>query len=159
MVFLVWGRNAENNEKKEENRQNKTFKNEENEKWRIQRKSNDNNIHLWFYFLYKKSYFARKHNSKTSRFYHHILSALIKIWINKSLSTVFCRRSLMFVKNIVNIEEQYKFIHNSWQFFNFFLNFDVSLVIAHLPPPTVIITLWVRKSVCDSHLTGSYMIC
>ena len=44
----------------------KNIENEENVKRRIQGKSNNNNIPLWFYLLHKKLYFA-------CSLYHHIL--------------------------------------------------------------------------------------
>ena len=61
MVFLVRGRGAENTEKMKKTDRRKTLRNEQKKKRRIQGKSHDNNKHLWFYLLYKKVYFARKH--------------------------------------------------------------------------------------------------
>ena len=55
------GRGAETIEKKVDT--SKALKNEKEEKRRIQGKPN-NNKHLWFYPLYQKSYFARKHSLK-----------------------------------------------------------------------------------------------
>ena len=66
--FSWFGRRTQKTLKKDE-----TLKNEEKEKQRIQGKSNNNNKHLWFYLLYKKSYFARKHSLKKPSLYHHIL--------------------------------------------------------------------------------------
>ena len=64
MVFLVRGTDAENKKKKKKTKRRKTLKNKEKEKRRIQGKSNNNNKHLWFYLLYKKLCFARKHSLK-----------------------------------------------------------------------------------------------
>ena len=75
MVFLVRGTDAENIEKKKKTDRRKTLKNEEKEKLRIQGKSNNNKKHLWFYLLYKKLYFTRKHSLKKPSLYHHILFA------------------------------------------------------------------------------------
>ena len=49
------------------------MKNEEKEYQRIQGKSNNNNKHLWFYFLYKKLYFYRKHSLENNSLYHQNL--------------------------------------------------------------------------------------
>ena len=67
MVFLVRGRGAEKIEGRRK-QTIKTLKNEESEKRRIQGKLNNNNKHLWFYFLYKKLYFVRKHSLKKKQF-------------------------------------------------------------------------------------------
>ena len=48
MVFLVMEWSAKNIEEKEKTDRRKTLKSEEKEKGRIPRKSNNNNIHLWF---------------------------------------------------------------------------------------------------------------
>ena len=56
MIFLLGGR-MQKTLKKEKNRQKKILKNEENEEYK-------QIIHLWFYLLYKKLYFARKHSFK-----------------------------------------------------------------------------------------------
>ena len=64
MVFLIKGRSAEDIEKIKRTDRTKTLKNEQKEKRRMLGKSNNNNKHLWFYFLYKKLYFARKHSLK-----------------------------------------------------------------------------------------------
>ena len=77
MVFLVRGRGAENIENKKKTDRRKTLKNVEKEKRRIHRKSNNNKKHLWFYLLYKKLYFARKHGLKKSGLYHHILFTVL----------------------------------------------------------------------------------
>ena len=58
------GRGAENIEEKNKTDRKKTLKNEDKVKRRMQGKSNNNNKHIWFYFLYKKIYFAQKHCSK-----------------------------------------------------------------------------------------------
>ena len=68
MVFLVRGRGAEKIEGRRK-QTIKTLKNEESEKRRIQGKLNNNNKHLWFYFLYKKLYFVRKHSLKKKTVY------------------------------------------------------------------------------------------
>ena len=73
MVFLVKGRGVENIEKRRKQREEKTLKTEEKEERRIKGKLNNNNKHLWFYLLYKKLYFARKHSLKKRSLYHHIL--------------------------------------------------------------------------------------
>ena len=56
MTSLVRRRRIENIEKKNKTERIKTFKNEEEEKWKIQGKSNNNKKHHWFYLLYKKNY-------------------------------------------------------------------------------------------------------
>ena len=48
MVFFIMGRTAENIEEKEKTDRRKTLKSEKEEKRRIQGKSYNNNIHLWF---------------------------------------------------------------------------------------------------------------
>ena len=48
MVFLVMERTAENIEEKRKTDRRKTLKSEEREKRRIQGKSNNNNMHVWF---------------------------------------------------------------------------------------------------------------
>ena len=77
MVFLVRGRGAENIEKRRKGDRRKTLKNEKKEKRRIQGKPNNNDKCFWFYLLYKKIYFARKHSLKklvyVITFYLHIL--------------------------------------------------------------------------------------
>ena len=64
MVFLVKGRGAENIEEKIKTEGRKTLINQDKEKRRIQRKSNNNNELLWFDLFYKKLYFTQKHSSK-----------------------------------------------------------------------------------------------
>ena len=64
MVFLVRGRGAENIEEKIKTDRRKTLINEDKEKRRIRGKLNNNNEHLWFYLLYKKSHFTQKRSSK-----------------------------------------------------------------------------------------------
>ena len=64
MIFLIKGRSLEDIDKIKRTDRTKTLKNEEKEKRSMLRKSNNNNKHLWFYFLYKKIYFARKHSLK-----------------------------------------------------------------------------------------------
>ena len=64
MVFLVGGQVQKTLKKKKKKYRRKTLQNEEKEKRRIQGKSNNNNKHLWFYLLYSKVYFARKHSLK-----------------------------------------------------------------------------------------------
>ena len=64
MVFLVMGRSAENAEETKKTDRRKTLKSEEKEKRRIRGKTNNNDIYVWFYLLYKKLYFARKHSLK-----------------------------------------------------------------------------------------------
>ena len=54
MIFLIKGRSSEDIEKIKGTDRTKTLKNEEKEKRSMLRKSNNNNKHLWFYFLYKK---------------------------------------------------------------------------------------------------------
>ena len=54
MVFLERGRSAENIEGKIKTDRRKTLINEDKEKRIIQRKSNNNNEHLWFYLFHKK---------------------------------------------------------------------------------------------------------
>ena len=60
--WLWWG--VQKTLKKEEYRQKKNIKKWRERKWIIQGKSNNNSEHLWFYLLYKKSHFARKHSLK-----------------------------------------------------------------------------------------------
>ena len=48
--------------KKKKTDRRKTWNNEEKEKWRIQAKPINGKNHLWFYRLYKKLYFVRKHS-------------------------------------------------------------------------------------------------
>ena len=67
MVFLVWGRDTENIEKKKKTERRKTFKNEEN--WESQITINI----FGFIFYMKKSHFARKNSLKKPSPYHHIL--------------------------------------------------------------------------------------
>ena len=64
MVFLVRRRAAETLNKSKKISRKKKLKNEKKEKWRMQRKSSNNNKYLCFYLSYKKSYFARKHSLK-----------------------------------------------------------------------------------------------
>ena len=45
----LWGGSAENIEEKKKTDRRKTLKSEEKEKRRIQRKLNNDKIHLWFY--------------------------------------------------------------------------------------------------------------
>ena len=54
MVFLERGRGAENIEEKIKTDRRKTLINEDKEKRIIQRKSNNNSEHLWFYLFHKK---------------------------------------------------------------------------------------------------------
>ena len=60
MVILIRGRVAENIEEKIKTGRRKTLINEDKEKRRIQRKSNNSNEHLWFYIFYEKLNFAQK---------------------------------------------------------------------------------------------------
>ena len=64
MVFLVRGKAAEILKKSKKTGRKKTLKNEKKEKWRMQRKSSNNNKYLCFYLSYKKSFFDRKHSLK-----------------------------------------------------------------------------------------------
>ena len=75
MVFLVRRTVAENFEIKKKIDRIRTLKNEQKENGRMRGKSKSNNSdkHLWFYLLYKKIYFARKHSLKKISLYHHIL--------------------------------------------------------------------------------------
>ena len=61
MVFLVMERITENIEEKKKTNKRKILKSEEKEKRRTPGKSNNKSKDLWFYLLYKKLYFARKH--------------------------------------------------------------------------------------------------
>ena len=61
--FLDRGKGAENLQKKRR-KQIKKLTNKEKEKRRIQGKSNNNKIHLWFCLLCKKLHFALKHSLK-----------------------------------------------------------------------------------------------
>ena len=58
--------------KRRKQTEEKHSKNEEKEERRIQGKSNNNNKRLWFYLLYRKSYFVQKHILKKSSLYNHI---------------------------------------------------------------------------------------
>ena len=75
MVFLVRRTVVENFEIKKKIDRIKTLKNEQKENGRMRgkSKSNKSDKHFWFYLLYKKLYFGRKHSLKKSSLYHHIL--------------------------------------------------------------------------------------
>ena len=75
MFFLVRRTVAENFEIKKKIDRIRTLKNEQKENGRMRGKSKSNNSdkHLWFYLLYKKLYFARKHSLKKISLYHHVL--------------------------------------------------------------------------------------
>ena len=64
MVFLVRGRGTENIEEKIKIDRRKTLINEDKKTRKIQGKSNNNNVHPWFYLSYKKLYFTQKHSIK-----------------------------------------------------------------------------------------------
>ena len=86
MFFLVRGWGAENTEKKKKTDRRKTLK--EGKKKEEYQESE----HLWFYLLYKKSYFARKHNRITKSHFIYIVYALQDIWnpaiIHQSLTHI-----------------------------------------------------------------------
>ena len=62
--MMVRGGVAENIEENIKTGRRKTLINEDKEKRRIQRKSNNSNEHLWFYLFYEKLNFTQKHSSK-----------------------------------------------------------------------------------------------
>ena len=62
MGFLVRGRVRKKNNKKKKTDRRKAWNNEEKEKWGIRAKSINGSKHLWFYRLYKRLYFVRKHS-------------------------------------------------------------------------------------------------
>ena len=72
MVFFVMGRSPENIKEKKRTDRRKTLKSEEKAKRRVRGKSNNNNIHLYWF----KLYFAQKHIWKKklfTRLYHETL--------------------------------------------------------------------------------------
>ena len=63
------------------------MKNEEKEKRGIQGKSDNSNKHLWFYLLYKKLYFVRKHSLKESSLYHTFYHTWVAGYLKRSNDT------------------------------------------------------------------------
>ena len=64
MVSLVQGKNAEIIKERRKQTEQTHSKMKRRKMKNTRGKSNNNNKHLWFYLLYKKSYFARKFNLK-----------------------------------------------------------------------------------------------
>ena len=109
--FLSLGEGRRNIEKEQENSRKKTLKNEKKEKWRMQRKSSNNNKYLCFYFSYKKSFFGRKHSLKKVVFTKELLYLRwnkhhLKLMIHITSSVSFWYRPCY--KNILNYDSENK---------------------------------------------------